>query len=167
MKAKAEKKKGLAGDQRGAVLAEFVVVLFPLLMVFFTMVQLSAFASAKLMTKHAAVIAARAAAVFSNQHDNLPEAKGDGKSEATSAARAAIGTWSQKQLTITNVAVADASNREDQYGLVTVTVTANYKCTVPMARFVCGLSGNKVITETKSMPHQGARYRLEGGGGGE
>jgi Flp pilus assembly protein TadG len=158
----ANTKKGLRHDQRGAVLAEFVVVLFPLLMVFFTMIQLSAFATAKLMTKHAAVIASRAAAVYSNQHDNLPEGQGDGRSEATAAARAAIGTWSQKQLTISSVTVSDASSRSDddgQYGLVTVTVSANYQCTVPMARFVCGLTGSKTITETKSMPHQGARYR--------
>lgn len=156
----AQEKVGLRHDQRGAVLAEFVVVLFPLLMVFFTMIQLSAFASAKLMTKHAAVIAARAAAVYSNQHDNLPEGQGDGNGQALAAAQAAIGTWSGKHLTITGANVVDASSRTDPYGLVTVTVSANYQCTVPLARFVCGLSGSKAITETKSMPHQGARYRM-------
>lgn len=156
-------KKSLHKDQRGAVLAEFVIVLLPMLTTFFVFAQLAAMASARLMLKHSAVVAARAASVYSNSGDNVPEASGaDGRGDVQSAAQAALGTWN-RSFTGVSVAVNDTSTRGDddnQYDLVTVTVSATYRCQVPLGKIICG-GGTRAMQDTKSMPHQGARYRTE------
>lgn len=153
--------KSLRRDQRGAVLVEFAVVLVPLLTVFFVFVQLSAIAIARLKFKHGTIVAARAAAVFSNQKDNCPECTGDGKREIENAARAGVGNNSG--IAITNVEITDRSTKDDsqngQYGPVTVKVTGRYTCTVPLGRIIC--LGMRPFEETKTMPHQGARYTKE------
>jgi hypothetical protein len=158
--------KTLRRDQRGAVLAEFVITFIPLMSCFFVFLQLSLVASARLRLKHAAVIGARAAAVFSNVNDNCPECCGSGQAEIEAGVRAAIGTPSN--LAVSSVEVNDQSSRNDPYGLVSVTVTGRYQCGVPLGKIICGESTTTFV-ETKSMPHQGARYRAEyadcGGGG--
>jgi len=80
--------KTLVKDQRGAVLAEFVVAIFPLLTIFFVFVQLSMLAVSSLIVKHSAVVGARAASVFANEHQNVPEQCGDdGRAKIDSAVR--------------------------------------------------------------------------------
>lgn len=158
-----ERKKSLKTDTRGAVLAEFVVAIFPLLTIFFVFVQLSALSIAKLLTKHAAVVGARAAAVFSNKNDNCPECQGDGSGDVNSAVKSALVNW-QGRFSSVSTTVDDTSTRErgdegfGPYGLVTVTVRARYSCQVPVGKLICP-GGSVTITEIKSMPHQGARYR--------
>jgi hypothetical protein len=153
--------KALLGDKRGAVLAEFVLVLVPLMTTFFVFLQLSAIAVARLRFKHGTVVAARAAAVYSNQHGNCPECSGDGKSEIENAARAGVGANSQ--IRITKVEIEDRSTKDDsqngQYGPVTVKVTGRYTCRVPLGKIIC--VGMKPFEETKTMPRQGARYDKE------
>jgi len=152
-------KNDLLRDQRGAVLAEFVVAIVPLLTIFFVFVQLSAIAAARLRFKHAAVVGARAAAVFSNAGDNCPECEGGGGDDVNQAVRAALGSTAPK---FTGLAadVTDRSSRRDPYGLVTVQVTGRYQCSVPLGRVICGINGSVPFTERKSMPHQGALYRM-------
>jgi hypothetical protein len=150
-------KQNLLNDKRGAVLAEFVVALVPLLTVFFVFVQISAIAAARIRFKHAAVIGARAASVFSNKNDNCPECQGDGSGEVNAAVRAALG--SQARSINASATVTDRSNRSDPYGLVTVTVTGQYQCGVPLGKIICN-GGSVTFTERKSMPHQGALYRM-------
>jgi hypothetical protein len=150
-------KQNLVRDQRGAVLAEFVVAIVPLLTIFFVFVQISAIAAARIRFKHAAVIGARAASVFSNKNDNCPECQGDGSSEVNAAVRAALGS-AGRNVTGVSAAVNDRSNRSDPYGLVTVTVTGRYQCNVPLGKIICG--GGVTFTERKSMPHQGALYKM-------
>jgi uncharacterized membrane protein YgcG len=163
--------KGLAKDTRGAVLAEFVVAIFPLLTIFFVFVQLSMLAISSLIVKHSAVVGARAAAVFSNQNQNVPELCGDnGTAKIEEAVRAAVGPWQDR--ISTTVSVRDQSSRSEDdgvYDLVTVTVTARVRCAVPVGKIICGAGFTKQIVDVKSMPHQGARYRTrqcEGGAGG-
>lgn len=152
---------GLIGDKRGAVLAEFVVVLVPLLTTFFVFLQLSAMTVAKLRFKHGTVVAARAAAVFSNQRNNCPECSGDGRREIEGAARAGVGNNSG--IRITNVQIDDRSTLDDSqnghYGPVSVTVTGSYTCGVPLGRIIC--TGMRPWVEKKTMPRQGARYTRE------
>jgi uncharacterized membrane protein YgcG len=162
---------GLVRDTRGAVLVEFVVAIFPLLTIFFVFVQLSAIAVAVLMTKQAGVVGARAAAVFSNTKQNVPEACGDdGQKKIEEAVTAALGPWGKRMTT--EVEVTDSSSRSEPdgvYDLVTVRVTARFRCEVPLGRIICP-GGTKTIVETKSMPHQGARYKkgsCSGGGAGD
>lgn len=159
-----EEKRSLRTDTRGAVLAEFVVAIFPLLTIFFVFVQISAVSIAKLMVKHSAVIGARAAAVFSNKRDNCPECTGNGEGEVNGAVRAALVNW-QGKFSSVSAFVDDNSSRDigsnegyGPYGMVTVTVRAAYTCEVPIGRLICP-GGTLTITEIKSMPHQGARYK--------
>lgn len=159
-----QEKKSLRTDTRGAVLAEFVVAIFPLLTVFFVFVQISALSIAKLLVKHSAVVGARAAAVFSNQHNNCPECSGgDGQGAVNLAVRSALVNWQSKFTSVT-ATVEDNSSREigdnqgyGPYGLVTVRVRAVYKCEIPVGKIICS-GGTVTIRETKTMPHQGARY---------
>jgi Flp pilus assembly protein TadG len=161
--------KSLKDDKRGAVLVEFVVAFVPLMTVFFVFVQLSQLAVARLIVKHSAVVGARAAAVYHNEHTNVPEMCADnGKAKVDSAVRAAVGHWSDRITTTTNV--SDSSNRDSNgmYNLVTVRVNAVVRCRVPLGRLMCP-GGVALMTDVKSLPHQGARYKVDscsGGGGG-
>lgn len=165
-KEKKEKRASLKDDKRGAVLVEFVVAFVPLMTVFFVFVQLSQLAIARLLVKHAAVVGARSAAVFYNEHDNVPEMCGkDGKGKVDDAVNAALGHWSNRITATTDV--TDTSNREGDgpYNLVTVKVTAVVSCKVPLGRLICP-AGKTIMIDTKSMPHQGARYKSDDCGGG-
>lgn len=156
---KSAEKQDLLNDKRGAVLAEFVVAIVPLLTIFFVFVQISAISAARIRFKHAAVIGARAAAVFSNKNNNCPECSGDGAGEVNAAVRSALGS-AGRSMSGVSADVNDRSNRTDPYGLVTVTVTGRYQCGVPLGRIICGSGGSVTFTERKSMPHQGALYKL-------
>lgn len=150
--------KRLRGDQKGAVLVEFVIAIVPVMMTFFSFVQLSKIATARLVVKHSAIVGARAASVLSNQHENNPGASGDGKSEISNSVKAALGPWATTMLV--DVTVNDQSSTSDPYGWVEVKVSATYRCNVPMGRIACGLSGMKKLEETYKMPHQGATYKM-------
>lgn len=145
---------------KGAVLAEFVIAIVPVLITFFSFVQLAKIATARLVVKHGTIVGARAASVISNQHDNTPDMKTDGKAEITNAVRAAMAPWIRKGSIIgVNVTVQDQSSRSDPYGWVTVTVRATYACKVPMGFIACG-GLTKTLEESYRMPHQGALYRV-------
>jgi hypothetical protein len=144
--------------QRGAVLAEFVVAIVPLLTIFFVFVQLSAISVARIRFKHAAVIGARCAAVYSNKNHTCPECEGDGEAEVTEAVRTGLGSTARAYSDI-SASVADGSSERDPYGLVTVTATAKFQCAVPLGRLICGTSSEVPFTERKSLPHQGALYK--------
>ncbi len=150
-------------DSRGAVLAEFVIALVPLLTMFFSFVQLSRISAARLVVKHSAIVGARAAAVVSNGNNNNPgEKKGSNVAEVESAVKAAMGPlWTKKGgVTKVDVEVDDSSTRDDPYGWVEVKVTATYACNVPMGSVACGGKTKKLV-ERFRMPHQGAQYEAE------
>lgn len=158
-------REGLVRDKRGAVLAEFVVVIMPLLTCFFVFLQVAEICVAKLMVKHATVIGARAAAVYGNKNKTCPECEGTGEEEVTEGVKEALGGW-QKHFVSISADYEDKSTRGEEekdygpYELVTVSVTAEYKCGVPLGRTICPGS-TFTIREKKSMPHQGARYTKE------
>ena len=164
----------LHDDKRGAVLVEFVVAFMPLMITFSCFVQLAQIATAKVVVKHSAIVGARAAAVISNAHKNTPGQEiGDNKEQIEAGVKAALGPWS-KTMESVEVEIEDKSScSEDngQYGLVAVTVTAEYKCSVPFGgRLLCGAVGaTRTLKQTYGFPHQGARYKTEGAdcGGGE
>ena len=161
--------KSLKNDKRGAVLVEFVVAFVPLMTVFFVFVQLSQLAVARLIVKHSAVVGARAAAVYHNEHQNVPEMCNDnGKGKVDAAVTAALGHWSNRITTTTEVTDLSNRNGDGVYNLVTVKVNAVVKCQVPLGRLICPGGRATLMSDTKSMPHQGARYKMEScsGGGG-
>jgi uncharacterized membrane protein YfbV (UPF0208 family) len=157
--------KDLKKDKRGAVLVEFAVAFMPLMITFSSFVQLQQMATARIVVKHSAIVGARAAAVISNKNKNTPDAgDSDGEDEVKKGVEAALGPW-KNVVDLKLVRVDDTSTCEDPYGMVSVTVTADYKCSVPFSNlFMCGRSK---IHPFKPMiarfPHQGARYQ-EGGG---
>ena len=159
----------LHGDKRGAVLVEFVTAFLPLMITFSAFVQVAQLATAKIVFKHSAIVGARAAAVISNEKGNTPDQKtGKNDAEVMAGVKAAMGPWT-KTMSNVRVDIKDESSCDDQYGLVTVTVKADYKCSVPFgSRLMCGVasntcSGGKCPFEQKyGFPHQGARYKGEG-----
>jgi Flp pilus assembly protein TadG len=157
-------------DQRGAVLVEFLVAFMPLMITFSSFVQLAQITTARLVTKHSAIVAARAAAVISNEHNNTPDAKkGKNQDEIEASVQAALGPWG-KTMTNVKVDIDDQSSADDNFGMVKVTVTARYKCSVPFGGLlVCGAAGGvHEIVQKAAFPHQGACYEdLKGGGCGE
>ena len=88
----------------------------------------------------------------------------NGEGEVNAAVRSALVNWQDKFNGVSAV-VDDNSSRDigsnegyGPYGMVTVTVRASYRCEVPVGRLICP-GGTLTITEIKSMPHQGARYK--------
>lgn len=157
--------KELKTDQRGAVLVEFAVAFMPLMITFSAFVQLQQMATARLVVKHSAVVGARAAAVISNKAKNTPDQKdGDNQDEIKAGVMAGLGPWKNTMKNVT-VTVDDTSTCEDPYGMVSVTVAADYKCSVPFSNiFMCGAGKTHSFKPMIArFPHQGARF-AEGGG---
>ena len=152
----------LHARRRGAVLVEFMVTLVPVLTTFFTFVQLSKVATARLMVKHAAIVGARAAAVMANGKGNLPDQpKGTNEAEIKNGVKNALGPWWSKKggITSVDITIKDASTKADPYDWVEVKGVASYACTVPMGWLACA-GPAKRIEETFKMPHQGAVYEM-------
>ena len=163
-----KKIRGMMGDQGGAALPEFVVAVFPILMLFFVFVQVAALFIAHLVTHHAAIVAARCAVV-----DKGPDLPGkyldaDAALACKNAAIAGLGRglWLQTVVGM-NVAITfdGGSGGDDdhtsQYSDVTTTTTATYQCSVPLGKnFVCN-NGTRNFTFAIKLPHQGAVYTLD------
>jgi hypothetical protein len=147
-------------DQRGAVLAEFVIAIVPLLTMFFAFVQLGQMATAKLVQEHGAIIGARAAAVYTNEHKTNPTV-GEGMHDGEVLQGVKMGMKpfiDNGQISNVRVTVEDESSEADPYGWVTVEVRATYHCNVPMGAVVCGGRTKELKPVIMKMPHQGAVY---------
>jgi len=152
--------KGLHQNKRGAVLVEFAIAFMPLMITFSSFVQLQQMATARIALKHATIVGGRAASVISNKNRNTPDAEDkDNDDEVKKGVVAALGPWKTK-ITV-NVKVEDTSSCDDPYGMVSVTVNADYKCSVPFSNlFMCGASKTHAFKPmTSRFPHQGARYQ--------
>jgi Flp pilus assembly protein TadG len=159
--------KGLNKDKRGAVLVEFAIAFMPLMITFSSFVQLQQMATARIALKHATIIGGRAASVISNRAKNTPDAEdNDGVPEIKKGVVAGLGPW-KKRITV-DVKVEDKSTCADPYGMVSVTVNADYNCTVPFANlFMCGASKTHSFKPMIArFPHQGARYQGQTGAKG-
>jgi Flp pilus assembly protein TadG len=160
--------RGLHANRKGAVLVEFLIAFMPLMITFSSFVQLAQIATASIVTKHATIIAARAAAVISNGHNNTPDAKqGDNQQDITDAVTAGLGPWAGTMTGTPTVTIKDQSSGSDVFGMIEVTVTAQYRCSVPFGgMLVCGTNGGThQIVKTAAYPHQGGCYTdLKGGG---
>ncbi len=153
----------LRSDKRGAVLAEFAVVIMPLLMILFGVTQISMVYAAKLVVRHSAIAAVRAYAVIAdpNPGDNGSVA------DATTAGQIAMGPWFTNggkaitSATFNFASLANTAPPDGYYDLDTATVDAVYVCSVPMSIIWCqnGGPGQVKISYSASFPHQGARYK--------
>jgi hypothetical protein len=144
---------------RGAVLAEFIITVMPLLMMLFGWMQLAWLYTANLLVQHSATACARAAAVI----DEKPFNPGDNGSVGeiqVAAERAAEVQNAGKVFTGLKCSYANEATEADPFGKVRATVTAEYACRVPLGRFiVCGADSKKTLTKSAEMPFQGARYK--------
>jgi Flp pilus assembly protein TadG len=144
--------RSLLKETRGAVLAEFAIALVPLLLMYFSFLQVAYMYGANLAFQHATLVAARAAVVIAeprmNPGNNGPE------TDITEAAKLALGPWKDR---FANVQ-ATHSGASDQYGMMTTTLNGTYTCNVPMGNQVVCDSGQKPMTFKVALPLQGARY---------
>jgi hypothetical protein len=164
--------KRLAGSTEGAVYVEFMVALFPMMLLFFGLMQLNGLLLADLVARHAAVHAVRAAIVCDSQAGSPQSAtelssKGGCAWEAANMTLAAIKSFGAPDFSLTIDGASPHGN-----GLVTATVRASYHCHVPLAGpLLCGLVGGDditkpvagggalVLTRKASLPNQGANYQ--------
>lgn len=144
---------GLSRDNRGAVLAEFVIALMPMLLAFFVFLQLGQVYVASLMTRHAANMGARAAAVI------LPPNPGNvgAPEDVDLAVHKAYGVFDKEFARV----VIEKTPAPAPFELVTVEVRAQYICHVPLgSRIVCGADGVVDMPPIVArFPNQGAKYR--------
>jgi hypothetical protein len=149
-------------NHRGAIVVEFVVVLMPLLITLFSFLQMGYLYQSVLVLRHAADVAARAAAVITVKEENNPNASGK-KEEIDEAAFRAAGRFAQSELVYNiKVDVNDKSSKTDPYGMVEITLTADIKCSIPLGgQIACGAKGYMSKTIKSAYPHQGALYKVE------
>jgi hypothetical protein len=143
---------GLVRNTRAVVIVEFVVAIVPIVVLFFSIAQLSVIAYVHLVVKHSAYVAARTEAVV---HPQMPDS---GQESDVKAAVMMLLT------AIPGVAAGDVNVQTQTAGqyeenIDTVTVTLTYRCTVPLAnRFMCA-SGSFPIHASASFPNQGSSYQ--------
>ena len=160
-------------DRRGAVYVEFLVVFLPILTLFLSLVQLAFVEIANLVTKHAAVAAARAAMVvlpdnpqFYSSGD-LNHAEGDRFDAIQAAARArllAVSVNPHVDVTFPSAPGAGDNKTAFQNGQsVRVQLAFDYPCYIPIgSRFVCNfVTLHKTLKAEAAMPLQSAAYTYE------
>jgi Flp pilus assembly protein TadG len=140
--------------ERGAAVVEFMVAAMPLLITFFSFVQVGKIMTAQLIVQHAANCAVRAATVVVNPDSN-PGASGKA-SDVEMAAKGALGAFG-KSITLS----AAPSGGGSRNAPVNVTVTATYTCDVPLGKtIVCSGGSLQLKPVTATLPLQGADYKL-------
>jgi hypothetical protein len=154
----------LVADRKGAALPEFALAIFPLITIFFVLMQVAEIFIGHLLLHHAAVVAARCEVV-----DKGPDLPGkyvdsDGDAACTNAAIAGIGVGSWYKGVQNIKAKADyaggTAHDDSQYGDVTTTTEADFKCGVPIGKIICN-GGSKKLSFTIKLPHEGALYKLD------
>lgn len=167
---KRDDKQDLRKDARGAVYVEFLIVFMPLFVMFMSLVQLAFVQVANVVTKHAAVQAARAAIVVLPDdpafYGNTPVNKvaGDRKTVIDLAARgrlSAIAAMPDFEIKFPSTpGGGDNKTSFKQDDLVRVQLTVKYACKIPIGnRFVCDLlSQKKILKAEAAMPLQGAGW---------
>lgn len=157
-------RKSLVADIKGAALAEFAVAFGVLIWLFFGLMQVAQIFIAHLVFHHAAVVAARCAAVEFG--DNLPGSyvASDPTSHCRDAGIAALGYGIWRK-TVFNLQVAPTyqggNDHLKQYDPVTTVVTADYECHVPLGKKLICSGGDKHWSISVMMPHEGAMYTLD------
>ena len=146
-------------DDRGAVLAEFVITIVPVLAMTFGWMQLAWIYTANLLVQHSATACARAAAVVDEKPFN-PGENGSVAEIQVAAEHAAEVQGGNKIFSSVMCTYSNSATEQDPFGTVHATVTAQFDCRVPMGRFiVCGPASTKTLVKSADLPFQGARYK--------
>jgi hypothetical protein len=149
------------GDRRGAVYVEFLAVFWPLFTFFMCLVQFAFLQTASIIVNHAAMKAARIAAVVI--YGDPAEVGGVGQGTVAGMREEMIKQAGQFPLTaLGNAGAAKVTTDKNSYArdeMVTVTVEYDYLCRVPLGRtFVCGVGSTKTIIGKAALPNQGASF---------
>jgi hypothetical protein len=162
--------RSLRRDAGGAIYVEFLATFLPLTIVFLGLAQSSGLYAAKLITAHAAVMGARAAAVVipddPKYYDSAP---GVVSGKRRSAIEKAVGMTLKANGSIiaynvevegTNGQPKDTFDQGGGFQQATVRVRATYMCNLSIASWVvCGsFAGITTLEETASMPVHMASY---------
>jgi Flp pilus assembly protein TadG len=153
--------RSLAKDKRGAVYVEFLAVFFPLFAFFLSLVQFAYLQSANIIVNHAAIKAARTAAVV--LYGNPADFGGTGQGSFDGTREAMVKQSAQMPLVaLGNASSVTVAADKGSYGrddIVTVTVKYDYVCRVPLGRIlVCGTGGKKSLTGQAAMQVQGTSF---------
>ena len=144
---------------RGAVLAEFILAFVPIMTIYLTMLELAHFFVIREVVVHAANATARACAVVGPVND-APAGKNGDIADAKKAGEWALKPWMASGNNVTNIKVeCIQAAAADPYGQDNGHITADYKCSVPIAKLIACAGGPKKIDVTSSFPHQGAKYK--------
>ena len=144
----------------GAVLVEFLAVFMPLFTFFLGLVQLMYVHTANLITKHAAQAAVRAAVVVVPDD---PKFIGGAPNTVSGARLAEITRAAKMPLSAVTsdpgaVSVLTDSGAYGPHDPITVTVTLQYQCRVPLGKLlVCG-GATKQLAAQATMPNQGVEW---------
>ncbi len=153
------KKSSLASSTQGAVLPEFVVVIGPLLVAFFSLLQLTQLYVSNIVIKNATLVACRAASVTQPAPGGLHNPDGDEANYANlgylvDAARASMTESDRTRFqSISPVVNIDAAAH-----MTEVRMDATFHCTIPLGwRIACG--GDYITLHGAArMPYHGVRY---------
>jgi hypothetical protein len=158
-------------DRSGAVYVEFLIAFLPMFLFFSALLQLGMLQIADLVTKHAAVIAARAAIVVLTDdplfYDGVPvnQAKGRRYTEIQLAAgypMTAIHAGGPATVNVSFPSMPGGHDNRTSFGeddVVRVRVDYMYPCGIPIGnRLVCGLGAKKTLSGEAAMPNQGPNY---------
>jgi hypothetical protein len=154
------KPKSRKRGTEGAVLVEFMAVFFPLFSFFLGLVQLMFIHVANLVTKHAAQSAVRAAIVVVPDD---PGKFGGGVGSATGARKAEIERAARIPLSTLGIDRGDVDVKLNASGYsrnapVTVTVTIDYTCRVPLGNLLACGGNSKTLAAQATMPNQGVDW---------
>lgn len=154
-----------AGDSRGSVYLEFLIAFLPMLLLFSGLLQLSVLQIADLVTKHAAVTAARAAMVvlpddpnyYGIQENQIAGARLDDITTAAVASLSAIDPSPQVQVTFpSRPGGTDNRSSVGEHDVVLTQVHYTFPCRIPIGNLlVCGAAGEKTLMGEAAMPNQG------------
>ena len=140
-------------------MVEFAMAILPVLMVFFGTVQWGVNAYIHLIVKHAAFAIVRCEAVA---HPGMADA---GSEDADCLATDPAGTSVIATLFahVTGVSAGDFAISKSLAGpndqtLDSVTVTLNYRCSIPLGNVIACNAGVQPLTSTAKFPNQGSVY---------
>jgi hypothetical protein len=148
----------LRARSSGLVYVETLVA-FPVVLYFaLTTLQLVDYAAANLLVKHAAIAAARAAAVIGP--DDPQYYGGQARDDLSGGARltevrSAVSLALQAELQFQNAPFSlsiDVPGAPNQ--MVTANLAVTYQCLVPFVNSVCALSSSRTITAIATFPYQ-------------
>lgn len=162
---------GLVRDRRGAVYVEFLIAFMPVFCMFLGLVQLADLHQANLIVNHAAIMAARSAAVVLPDdpqfYDNAPVNHFEGKRREAIVKAGMIPLLASRSLTAVRVTLPsgpggnDSVTNVERDTLVRVAVQAQFECRVPLVKhLLCDSQKSvRVLRAEAAFPNQGADYR--------